>query len=139
MASLQSLTNFFSLSFIYATVVTVTTPGVYRTSATVYPTTLSSSAWNVEVACSLAQKGSAGAANQTYELNNCTIGTPLSSELPSSMVIEMPIHCASWPRSIHSSSWGYAILLALGVSYKPANKSPTVHADGDERGRDHLK
>jgi hypothetical protein len=57
----------------YSTVYTTSAAGIYRVSATIYPTTLSSSAWTVEVAAQVTQNGSTGPEGD--ELVAATIGT----------------------------------------------------------------
>jgi hypothetical protein len=69
-----------AVSNAYATAYTTTAAGLYRIQGTILPTTMSSSAWAVEIACSLFQNGvPVGQNNQTYELNSCAIGTAISS------------------------------------------------------------
>ena len=85
----ETVPNQNAITNIYATAFTTTAAGIYRISGLIYPTTLSSSAWTVEIACSVAQNGSAGAANQTYLLNQCAIGTAISSGSFTSVVVAL--------------------------------------------------
>lgn len=84
-----------AVSNAYATAYTTTAAGLYRIQGTILPTTMSSSAWTVEIACSLSQNGvPSGQNNQTYELNSCAIGTSISSANYVAVLAYLPANAA---------------------------------------------
>ena len=70
-----------SASAAYATVYTTLSAGIFRVSASIYPTTLSTGAWTVEVAAQVTQNGATGAEGD--ELVAAPIGTSFGSETTS--------------------------------------------------------